>query len=612
VPDLISSAFDPLGALMVVLGLGALIFFHELGHFLACRATNTRVETFSIGFGPKLFGWRRGKTLYKIGLIPLGGYVKMAAENPGEPGTGAPDELPSKSFSQRLLIFTAGVIFNVLLGFLLFGLAFRLGVPFPAPRVGGVEHGAPAWEAGLRPGDLITHVGGREVLGFHDLNVEVAYGGTDATTTVTVLRDGTKLVLPIRPAYSPDLGFPRIGITPAVSPEAAGVDPDSPVGRAGGRKGDVIVAVDGEPVGEPSAAISRIVARVRAAPPDAKEVLVTLRVRRAQGGVQEDLRAVFPVARVPRIGVRPHESPVVRAVAPGERPLPVRPGDQILAVNGAPVEDMARFRETAAADEPLREIRVRRGGAEHALTPEAPLTAGEFAERIAGERDATGTVVTVLPDTPAARAGLRTGDRVLAVGGERVEDWTEMTEATRRHRSGPLPLVVARAGGGEETLLVEPALTPEIDGEGIGYEFVPESVRHQERNVFHAMAVGWRRTTLSMQQVALAIRRLLTREISARVVGGPITIATESYATWTVGLSSFLYILAIISINLAILNILPIPVLDGGQVVLLVAEKIRGRPLPERVIGAFQMVGLALILCLVALAFTNDITRLLR
>lgn len=610
-PDLILSAFDPLGALMVVVGLGALIFFHELGHFLACRATNTRVETFSIGFGPKLFGWRRGDTLYKIGLVPLGGYVKMAAENPGERGTGAPDELPNKSFSQRLLIFTAGVVFNVILGFLLFAIAFRLGVPFPVARVGGVEHGSPAWEAGLRPGDLITHVGGREVLGFNDVNVEVAYSAAEEPTTVTVRRGDASLTLPIRPAYSREVGFPRIGIAAAVAPEAAEVDPDSPVGRAGGRRGDAIVAVDGEPVGDVSEAIARIIARVQAAPPEANEVQVALRVRRAEGAVEEILPRV-PVVRVRRIGVRTFESPSVRAIAPGERPLPVRPGDTLLAVNGLPVEDLGCFREAATRDEPLREVRVLRGGAERTVAPEAPLTVGELADRIAGERDTSRTVVTVLPETPAARAGLRTGDRVLAVGGEPVSSWTEMTEATRRHPGGPLPLLVARAGGDETTALVEPALMPEVDEEGIGYEFRAETVRQQERNVLKAMAVGWRRTTLSMQQVVLAVRRLLSRDISARVVSGPIEIATQSYATWTIGFSSFLYILAIISVNLAVLNILPIPVLDGGQIVLLVAEKIRGRPLPERVIGAFQMVGLALILCLVALAVTNDISRLLR
>ena len=130
---------------MVVIGLGGLVFFHELGHFLACVVTGTRVEVFSIGFGPKLFGWRRGHTLYRIAAIPLGGYVKMAAENPGEVGTGAPDELPNKSFSQRLLIFSAGVIFNLILGALLFAWAYSAGIRFIKSEVGEVTSGGAAW-----------------------------------------------------------------------------------------------------------------------------------------------------------------------------------------------------------------------------------------------------------------------------------------------------------------------------------------------------------------------------------------------------------------------------------------------------------------------------------
>ena len=138
-------ALNVSGILMTAIGLGLLIFIHELGHYLACRVTGTRVEAFSIGFGPKLFGWRRGDTVYKLSLIPLGGYVKMAAENPGDANTGAPDEFPNKSYSQRLLIMSAGVIFNAILAFLLFAWAFGIGAPFLKPSVGNVLHGSAAW-----------------------------------------------------------------------------------------------------------------------------------------------------------------------------------------------------------------------------------------------------------------------------------------------------------------------------------------------------------------------------------------------------------------------------------------------------------------------------------
>ena len=111
--------------------------------------------------------------------------------------------------------------------------------------------------------------------------------------------------------------------------------------------------------------------------------------------------------------------------------------------------------------------------------------------------------------------------------------------------------------------------------------------------------------------VLLTVRSLLTRRVSARQVGGPLMLATVTYQMFEHGLGRYLYILAIISINLAVLNLLPIPVLDGGQIVLLCAEKLRGKPLPERVVGYYQLVGLVLILGLLALALSNDVRNLL-
>ena len=121
--------------LLAALGISFLIFIHELGHFLAARAFGVRVETFSIGFGPRLFGWRRGQTDYRLSLVPLGGYVKMAGEY-GDLRDGtvlAADDLSAKPPWQRAIIFAGGVIVNVLFAFVAFPVAFALGVPFTAP-----------------------------------------------------------------------------------------------------------------------------------------------------------------------------------------------------------------------------------------------------------------------------------------------------------------------------------------------------------------------------------------------------------------------------------------------------------------------------------------------
>ncbi len=148
-------------SLLTVFGIGFVIFFHELGHFMAARAMGVRVEAFSIGFGPRLFGFRRGTTDWKICLIPLGGFVKMAGETAGPNRTGAPDEFASKSVAARSLVISAGVIMNVVFALIALPIAFMIGVPFEAPVLGRVDPGKAAWRAGLRAGDRVLSVDGR-------------------------------------------------------------------------------------------------------------------------------------------------------------------------------------------------------------------------------------------------------------------------------------------------------------------------------------------------------------------------------------------------------------------------------------------------------------------
>ena len=165
-----------LTTIVLILGIGAVILVHELGHFLAARYAGVRVETFSIGFGPKLVRLRRGDTVYCISLIPLGGYVKMAGEAVGE-GSGAPDELNAKSVGQRFVIFAAGVVMNFLFALVLFSLVFAVGVPFRAPVIGKVLRGGPAWGAGLPPGGEVVRARGAEGAPFPAPPRALALGG---------------------------------------------------------------------------------------------------------------------------------------------------------------------------------------------------------------------------------------------------------------------------------------------------------------------------------------------------------------------------------------------------------------------------------------------------
>ncbi|MHC4973401.1 MAG: RIP metalloprotease RseP [Planctomycetota bacterium] len=608
-PLLILAEIDLWAVVMTIVGLGGLIFFHELGHFIACRLTGTRVEAFSIGFGKEIVGWQRGPTRYRIGIVPLGGYVKMAAENPGEVNTGAPDEFPNKPFLQRLFIMANGVIFNIILAFILFVFAFRTGVPFARAEV-MVVPGGPAWRAGLQTGDLVTHVDGRRVLGFTDLQTEVAFSGEDETLTLTVERGGKTLEITVEPEYSDARGMPGIEVEQTLGRAALEVIDDSPVAKAGGRPGDVVVAIDGRAI-EHYLQIREAVGRAAgSAPTGAESAEMKVRVRR-QDGSEEDLAVSLPLGERPQLGIRPFEGRRIRAVAPGSAFGPLlRNGDDVLTVNGAAVKDLGNLRELATR-EPLREIRVLRDGKEIAVPAPQGLTVRELAESIAGMLDTRSDRVAVRPGMAAARDGLRTADRVRQVDDTPVESYAELRDILLDHDGTPVTLKAVNADGEERTVTVTPGRFPDAGDYFLGYATRAERVPHRETSVLGACRMGLRRTHLFVKQVVMTIRSLLTRRVSAKHIGGPIMLVQVTYNMFDQGWGYYLYILAIISVNLAILNILPIPILDGGQIVLLCAEKLRGKPLPERFVGYYQMVGLVLILGLLILAFRNDITRLL-
>ena len=237
--------------------LGVLVFIHELGHFLLARWNGVRVITFSLGFGPKLFKVRRGDTEYCISAIPLGGYVKMAGENPDDPHTGADDEFLAKSKWQRFQILIAGPAMNILLAVVLLAAVLMRGAEVLAyldqpAVVGMVQPGSPAEKAGLRPGDQITQFGTADVRTWEHLEMAVA-ARPEREVDVTIIRGGREERLKVRPDLTElktrnnarfEIG--TIGVLPDVYPASRRSFPASPPKSSGLKPGDLILAVDGE------------------------------------------------------------------------------------------------------------------------------------------------------------------------------------------------------------------------------------------------------------------------------------------------------------------------------------------------------------------------------
>jgi len=230
--------------------LGVLIFVHELGHFLMARRIGVRVLTFSLGFGPKLISIKRGGTEYCISAIPLGGYVKMAGENPEDARTGAPDEFLSKGKWQRFQVLVMGPIMNLLLAVVVMTVVLYQGAQVPAFEqqpvvIGTFTEQSVGARAGLKAGDRIISVDGNSVDTWEEFSMAVV-SKAKRPITLTVVRNGRPLQVAVVPESQGKYEMGDIGVQPLVHPEVDEVNPSQPAALAGLRKGDAILAVNGE------------------------------------------------------------------------------------------------------------------------------------------------------------------------------------------------------------------------------------------------------------------------------------------------------------------------------------------------------------------------------
>lgn len=235
-----------------ILVLGLLILVHELGHFLVAKKLDVKVEKFSIGFGPKIIAFTRGETEYMISVFPLGGYVKMKGEEPGEALENDPREFASKPVAQRMAIIIAGPLMNLLLTFLLLPLVFMIGVNVPAylqeeVKIGWVMAGSPAVDAGIKPGDIIRKIDGNEVTSWEKA-MTIITSSPGNKLSVEIVRDGLPRRLDLVPHTQENNGAGYAGIVHPMEARVGEIRPGLPASRAGLVKRDLILAINGRQV----------------------------------------------------------------------------------------------------------------------------------------------------------------------------------------------------------------------------------------------------------------------------------------------------------------------------------------------------------------------------
>jgi regulator of sigma E protease len=584
------------------IAFGILVFVHELGHFLAAKWIKVKVEVFSLGFGPILKKFQWGETEYRLSAIPLGGFVKMAGEEPDPERTPEPGDFNAKSVGQRSLVFVAGVTMNLIFGFLFFIAAYQVGVEVTPAEIGGVAPGSVAWKAGLHSGDRITAIEGiSPPIDFEDLKTAIMLAGANDTIHATVSRGGETFNAALKPNFNRDLGMQVIGIMSPVRPVIADASRDErdEFWRAyhiGLQPGDRVFAVE---VGSRDKAfqIETLEDYIEAIDWSGGRP-VTIFVQR-NGEVERIRGTPRAFGKTRWIGVH-YGSRIVADLRGWAAASGLAAGDEIVAVAGTPVRSTTDIREALAQAAGTRAaIQVLRDG--------NPVALGVNVAAEAPGADVVFEMQTVVdrcyPNCPAAEAGLQPGDRILAIDGKELESAFDV-EDTISKAKGPVTLSWVRDGKDMSEKVV-PQAPWELT---VPFEVPKELVR---AGLVRSVLLGGRKAFQWTARVYGSIKQLIVGKVSVKLLSGPVSIAQLAYVAAKRGPGTLFYILGVLSINLAVMNLLPIPVLDGGHLLFAGIEKVRGKPVHEKIRAAATYVGLSMLLALIAVAFWNDIANLI-
>ncbi len=543
----------------VVVLLGGLIFFHELGHYSIAKLFGVKVEIFSLGFGKKLFSKQIGETQYCLSLIPFGGYVKLMGDDPykGVPANEAERAFCTQKLYKRFCIVAAGPVSNLLLAYVLFSIVFFAGQPMVATRIGSVSVHSPAWEAGLRSKDNILEVNGKKVIHWIEID-DTLRSLLGQKIEVKLERANTELKVPIeiskvrvKNAYGEDIDAGGIkGINPNPLEPVVGIsNPKSLSYIAGLRTGDTLTKIENKPI------------------------LVFEDINEALNSVWADKKPIV-------ISFKRKPTPDAKDIL-----------EQTVSLNLPKLsKEVSEFGAGTLLGIYPSELFVRQ------------LSAG----------------------SPAEKGGLKVGDRLMRLGEKSVYSFEEIVDYVQGQgaKGEEAKLTVEREGQlvslslkPIETHQEDPISQQKVKKHMIGLspwaiyhepEYVVFKIREPIALVKHAV----HETNDLAKKMVVSLVKLATGSISVKNLGGPVLIASVAGKSLDAGIIPFLQMMALISINLFLLNLFPVPVLDGGHLLFFTLEAIKGKPVSIRTMEIANQIGMIFILMLVGLTLFNDITRI--
>jgi regulator of sigma E protease len=558
-----------MSVLYFLLLVGVLVVIHELGHFAAAKLLHVKVLRFSLGYGRPLVRAKLRETEYQVGIFPLGGYVRILGVDPAAPSESGPlhpraADSPDKGRSfasrplwQRLVIVFAGPTANLLLPILIYFIFFFGNSMLPAAVIGDVLDDGAAAHAGLEPGDRVLEIDGHAVRYWEDIEDEVQHS-PGKELHLRVSRGGKvfeRYVTPIEAAvWSKDRDGKvavqgLVGITYAPFLPLVGViDAQSPAARYGLHTHDLVISVDGH------------------------EVRNWTDLSRYVGKSAKRANIVY---------FRGHELPGVPQI---------------------------ELYEPGHVD----------------LVPDTEVDSKLDRTSYTGIERAEMFVARVDPGSPADGAGLKPGDLIVALDGKPVVHWVDLDQHLQAQPQKPFELTWKRAARGGKTDTLSAQLTQvwvnqlddyghttrrlvfgahdDID-RGTG-ALVPVQGRFG-----YALGKAIEHTGTTITTMVTGFFRILGGDTPSDAIGGPLDLYFAASKSGSQGWDSFLWMLALISINLGLINLLPIPMLDGGHLLVFGIEGARRRKLSAKARERIQLAGLVVIAIITILALRNDVVR---